>query len=87
MGSKSRRPSRRLTFEDAVKVWVISLTTREFQNRIAAEFDTNPGRINEVLKGSRHPGAYSEAVKRLGIGANDNTAFELKLVPKQGDLF
>ena len=47
-------PSRRLTFEDAVQVWLI-YWKGEFQNRIAARFDCNPARISEVLKGKLHP--------------------------------
>ena len=27
------------------------------QHRIAAAFNVNPGRVNEVLKGHKHPGA------------------------------
>ena len=61
----SRKPSYRLTFDDAVTIWIKRLTTAEFQNRIAAEFDVNPGRVNEVLKGLKFPEAYAEAVRRL----------------------
>lgn len=57
----TRRPSRRLSFEDAVRVWLLYLAGH-FQNRIAAAFDVNPGRVNAVVKGKMHPG--SEAVAR-----------------------
>ena len=33
----------------------------EYQNRIAAYFDVNPGRVNEVIKGKRHPGSENAA--------------------------
>ncbi len=45
-------PSYRLTPQDAVEIW-IRHWAGEFQNRIAAHFDVNPGRVNEVLKGKR----------------------------------
>lgn len=51
-----RKPSRRLTFDDAIKVWQM-FRSGEFQHRIAAFFDVNPGRINEIVKGKRHKGS------------------------------
>ncbi len=60
MSNSARMPSRRLTFEDAVEIW-IRHWSGEFQNRIAAHFDVNPGRVNEVLKGQRHPGSEGVA--------------------------
>jgi predicted XRE-type DNA-binding protein len=54
-------PSHRLTFQEAVQVW-IRYWSGEFQNRIAASFDVNPGRVNEVLKGKRHPGSEQAAI-------------------------
>ncbi len=59
-----RKPSYRLTFEDAVTVWK-RYWSGEFQNRIAADFDTNPGRVNDVIKGRKHPG--SEAAARASL--------------------
>ncbi|MGE3064132.1 MAG: hypothetical protein AB7K67_00980 [Hyphomicrobiaceae bacterium] len=56
MSHEHRRPSYRLTFEDAVSVW-LRHWDGEFQNRIAADFDVNPGRVNEVLKEKRHVGS------------------------------
>lgn len=50
-----------LSFDDAVEVW-LRYWAGEFQHRIAALFDVNPGRVNEVIKGKRHPG--SEAIAR-----------------------
>ncbi len=62
-----RKPSRKLTWADAVSIWKRWLQTREFQNRIAAEYDVNPGRINEILKGKRHPGSMLEALNSLSV--------------------
>ena len=56
MSENQRRPSKRLSFDDAIQVWK-RYRGGEFQNRIAADFDVNPGRVNEVLKGNRHPGS------------------------------
>lgn len=58
-----RRPSYRLTFEDAVNVWM-RFWEGEFQNRIAASYDANPARVAEVIKGTRHPGSREEAMRR-----------------------
>ncbi|MBO1019102.1 hypothetical protein IPV08_03855 [Methylobacterium sp. SD274] len=58
-----RRPSRRLSPEDAIVVW-LRHWSGEFQNRIAAFFDVNPGRVNEVLKGQLHPESRSAALAR-----------------------
>jgi plasmid maintenance system antidote protein VapI len=55
-----RKPSRRLTFADAVEIWKLRLRG-EFQNRIAAQFDVNPGRVNEILKGEKHVGSEQAA--------------------------
>ena len=51
-----RKPSRRLTFSDAIKVWEL-FRTGEFQHRIAAYFDVNPGRVSEIIKGKKHIGS------------------------------
>lgn len=59
----ARTPSRQLSFEDAVNIW-LRYWNGEFQHRIAASFDVNPGRVNEVLKGSRHPGSREAALAR-----------------------
>lgn len=56
-----------LTFEDAVNIW-LRAWVGEFQHRIAASFDVNPARVNEVLKGHRHLG--SEDIARA-IAARD----------------
>ncbi|WGS20826.1 MULTISPECIES: hypothetical protein [unclassified Bradyrhizobium] len=39
----------RLTFEDAVYVW-LRHWRGEYQHHIAASYNVNPGRVNEVLK-------------------------------------
>jgi hypothetical protein len=57
------KPSHKLTFEDAVAVW-IRHWDGEFQNRIAARFDVNPGRVNEVLKQRVHFGSKAAALKK-----------------------
>lgn len=56
----NRQPSAKLTFNDAVQVW-LRYWNGEFQNRIAAVFDVNPGRVNEILKGKRFPGSEAAA--------------------------
>ena len=56
MAQKGRTPSYRLTLRDAVQVWIMHMRGM-FQNRIAAHFDVNPGRVNEVLKGKKYPEA------------------------------
>ncbi|GHC69809.1 hypothetical protein [Limoniibacter endophyticus] len=58
---KIRMPSYKLTHNDAVEIW-LSYWNGEFQHRIAAKYDVNPGRVNEVIKGHRHPG--SELIAR-----------------------
>ncbi len=59
----NEKPSYTLTFEDAVEIWLRSLNG-EFQNRIAASFDVNPARVNEVLKERKHLGSREVALKR-----------------------
>lgn len=46
----NRRPSRRLSAADAAVVKKL-LSEGWFQNRIAALFDVNPGRISEIKTG------------------------------------
>jgi len=59
-----RQPSRRLTFEDAVEIW-LRILRGEFLNRIAADYDVNPGRVAEIKKERRFPGSREVALKRL----------------------
>lgn len=56
------KPSYTLTFDDAIAIW-LRYWNGEFQNRIAASFDVNPGRVNDVLKGRKHEGSRDEAMK------------------------
>lgn len=56
MANDNNPPSYRLTYEDAIKIWRLHREGK-FQNRIAASFDVNPGRINEVLKERTHIGS------------------------------
>jgi hypothetical protein len=62
MANAVRIPSKRLTFDDAVLVWKRFLAG-EFQHRIAADFDVNPGRVNEVVKGRKFPGSREIALQ------------------------
>lgn len=59
----TRRPSYRLTYEDAIHIWDLYLDGW-FQNRIAAKFDINPGRVNEIVKGHKFPAAEDDARSR-----------------------
>lgn len=59
---RTNRPSYRLTCDDAVVIWHLHWEG-EFQNRIAAQFDVNPGRVNEVLKGRRFPESRAIAMQ------------------------
>lgn len=55
------RPSYKLTFDDAVQIW-LRHWDGEFQNRIAASFDVNPARVNEVLKERKFIGSREAAL-------------------------
>ena len=50
----------RLSFEDAVDIW-LRRWAGQFQHAIAAIYQVNQGRINEVLKGKLHPGSEQAA--------------------------
>lgn len=63
-----RKPSPRLTFEDAVRIWP-RILAGEFLNRIAADEDVNPGRIAEIKKGYKFPGSKEEALRRQAEAA------------------
>lgn len=58
-----RKPSKTLTFDDAVEIW-IRYWNGEFQHRIARDFDVNPGRVNEVVKGRLHPDSRVFAIRK-----------------------
>jgi hypothetical protein len=53
----------RLTFDDAVTVWERHMHG-DYQHHIAADFRVNPGRVNDVLKGRKHPGSDVAARSR-----------------------
>ncbi len=59
----NNKPSYKLTFEDAMTIW-LRYWSGEFQNRIAASFDVNPGRISDVLKERLHLGSKEAASKK-----------------------
>ncbi len=59
MAEHVRTPSKKLTYSDAVAIWK-RIKRGEFQNRIAADFDVNPGRISEIKKGRLFPGSDRE---------------------------
>lgn len=63
MRTDPRRPSRRLTFEDAIVIWA-RIERGEFLNRIAADFDVNPGRVVEIKKERRFIGSREAAMRR-----------------------
>lgn len=69
MSVPTRLPSATLNYEGAVQVQIL-LMEGHFQNRIAAQFDVNPGRISEIKTGLVHQGSKAEALKRLQ--ANDD---------------
>lgn len=48
---------------NAVEIWD-RLFRGEFQNRIAADYDVNPGRIAEIKKEYRFQGSREAALRR-----------------------
>jgi hypothetical protein len=62
------KPSRRLTYDDAIEVWLMHWGG-EIQSRIASRFDVNIGRISETLNSKRWPGseAAAQRVPELNI--------------------
>lgn len=64
MSGDSKSTSYRLTFEDAVEIW-LRRWNGEFQHRIAASYDVNPGRVSEVLKERAHLGSRPIAIAKL----------------------
>ena len=61
-------PSRELTFEDAVwaHYW---LAMGGFVSRIAGFLQCNQSRIDEIKKGTRHPGSRDVAIQRFDLMA------------------
>jgi hypothetical protein len=68
MDNNVRKPSHRLTFEEAVEVQ-IRILRGELHSRIAPDYDVNAGRISEVKTGKIHHGSYEEALRRLDKAA------------------
>jgi hypothetical protein len=67
---RSANVSAHLTEADAVQIWRRRLNG-DAQHLIAADFNVNPGRINEVLSGKRFPNAQAIALtqnSRLEVG-------------------
>lgn len=64
----NRTASYRLTFEDAVIIW-IRRWTGEYQHDIAASFRVNSARVNDVLKGRLHPASEYVARDRVSDAA------------------
>jgi hypothetical protein len=60
MKTPQLRTLRHLTFDEAVQVWP-RIWAGEYQDRIAADFDVNPGRVNEVVKLRKHIGSREAA--------------------------
>lgn len=52
--------SPRLTFDDAIQVWLMHWSGM-YQHDIAAHFGENQGRISEILNGYKHPGSEQAA--------------------------
>ncbi len=64
MANANRRPSKHLSYKDAVEIHLM-IRDGWLQSRIAAHFDTNGGRISEINTGKSHPGSKDEALGRL----------------------
>ena len=64
MHSSTRAPSRKLTWDDAIEIWLM-WWKGEFKHRIAAKFDVNVWRIYEVREGKVHLGSREAAEKIL----------------------
>jgi hypothetical protein len=56
-----RRPSPKLSYADAVEIHK-RLRRGEYLNRIAADYDVNPGRISEIKTGKLHLGSERPAI-------------------------
>lgn len=62
-GNISRLKPYRLTFEDAVDVWLLHWQG-DYQHHIAAPYGVNPGRVNDVLKERVHFGSQAIAAEK-----------------------
>jgi len=66
--SNDNNATYRLTFDDAVDIWLQHWAGR-YQHHIAADYRCNAGRINEVLKEKRHVGSKLVAEKKRKASA------------------
>lgn len=57
------KPPYQLTADDAVDVW-LRHWSGEYQHNIAASYGVNPGRVNDVLKGRKHPASQQVAAAK-----------------------
>jgi hypothetical protein len=62
-GTNTKPKSYRLTFDDAVDVW-LRYWRGEYQHHIAAPYGVNPGRVNDVLKERVHFGSKDLATQK-----------------------
>jgi hypothetical protein len=53
----------KLTLDDAVDIW-LRHWNGEYQHHIASQFGVNPGRVNDVLKGRKHPDSEQTAAAK-----------------------
>lgn len=60
--------SHRLTFDDAVNIWLQHWAGR-YQHHIAADYRCNAGRVNEVLKEKRQIGSRQVAEQKRKASA------------------
>jgi len=89
-----RKPSHKVTFEDAVEIWKL-YSLGHFPQRIAGKIDCNVGRIYEVLKEEKHVGSKGVAIRAFEIErpslAKQLKTFKFKAKEEsddsQGDLF
>ena len=56
MAHEKRKPSSKLAFSDAVAIQK-RIKSGEFLNRIAFDYDVNPGRISEIKTGKLFAGS------------------------------
>jgi hypothetical protein len=57
------QPTYQLTSDDAVDIW-LRHWAGEYQHHIAASYGVNPGRVNDVLKGRKHPESEAIAARK-----------------------
>jgi hypothetical protein len=74
--SNNRKPSHRLSFNDAILVWKRYIQ-KDFVQRVAADFDCNVARIYDVVRGKLHPGSKEQAILQLEL-ENKELAAQLR---------